>query len=76
MELLADYAIIWLVVGLFILLAVTTPNFLSQVNLRNMLDQQSLILIAATGIAIFAVLSFISHLLLRKWHESAIKREG
>ena len=34
------------------------------------------ILIAATGIAIFAVLSFISHLLLRKWHESAINREG
>lgn len=36
----------------------------------------ALILIAATGIAIFAVLSFVSHLLLRKWHESAIRREG
>ena len=36
----------------------------------------ALILIAATGIAIFALLSFVSHLLLRKWHESAIKREG
>ena len=36
----------------------------------------ALILIAATGIAIFALLSFISHLLLRKWHESALKREG
>lgn len=34
-----------------------------------------LILISAMGVAIFAVLSFVSHLLLRKWHESAIKRE-
>ena len=40
-SLLADYAIIWLVVGLFVLLAVTTPNFLSQVNLRNMLEGHS-----------------------------------
>ncbi len=36
----------------------------------------ALILIAATGIAIFGLLSFISHLLLRKWHESAVKRDG
>ncbi len=36
----------------------------------------ALILIAATGIAIFALLSFISHLMLRKWHESAVRREG
>jgi len=36
----------------------------------------ALILIAATGIAIFGLLSFMSHMLLRKWHESAIKREG
>ncbi|MEO1494557.1 MAG: ABC transporter permease [Pseudomonadota bacterium] len=36
----------------------------------------ALILIAATGIAIFGLLSFVSHLLLRKWHESAIKRDG
>ncbi len=35
----------------------------------------ALLLIALTGVLIFAVLSFISHLLLRKWHESAIKRE-
>jgi len=47
-SLLTDYAIIWLVVGLFVLLAVTTPNFLSQANLRNILDQQSLVLIAAS----------------------------
>lgn len=35
----------------------------------------ALLLIAFTGVAIFAVLSFISHLLLHKWHESAVKRE-
>ncbi|MFY9211936.1 MAG: ABC transporter permease [Aestuariivita sp.] len=36
----------------------------------------ALILIALTGVVIFAGLSFISHMLLRKWHESALKREG
>lgn len=36
----------------------------------------ALILIAVTGVVIFAGLSFISHMLLRKWHESALKREG
>ena len=36
----------------------------------------ALILISAMGIVIFAVMSLISHLALRKWHESAIKREG
>jgi len=35
----------------------------------------ALFLIAMTGVAIFAILSFVSHLLLHKWHESAIKRE-
>lgn len=35
----------------------------------------ALILIASTGIVIYAVLSFISWLLLHKWHESALKRE-
>ncbi len=35
----------------------------------------ALFLIAMTGVAIYATLSFISHMLLRKWHESAIKRE-
>jgi NitT/TauT family transport system permease protein len=27
------------------------------------------------GVFIFAALSLVSHLLLRKWHESALKRE-
>ena len=35
----------------------------------------ALFLIAGAGVAIYALTSFISHLLLRKWHESAIKRE-
>lgn len=35
----------------------------------------ALILIASTGIVIYAVLSFISWMLLHKWHESALKRE-
>jgi NitT/TauT family transport system permease protein len=34
----------------------------------------ALILISATGIAIFLVLSLISHLVLRRWHESAARR--
>ncbi len=36
----------------------------------------SLILISATGIMIFLTFSLISHLVLRKWHESAMKREN
>ena len=35
----------------------------------------ALLLIAGTGVVIFAALSLLSHLLLRKWHESALKRE-
>ncbi|HMO08684.1 MAG TPA: ABC transporter permease [Paracoccaceae bacterium] len=35
----------------------------------------ALLLIATTGVVIFAGLSLLSHLMLRKWHESAVKRE-
>jgi NitT/TauT family transport system permease protein len=35
----------------------------------------ALLLIAAMGVAIFGLTSLLSHLLLRKWHESALKRE-
>ena len=55
-SLLADYAIIWLVLGLFVFLALTTPNFLTQPNMRNILDQQSLHLIAAS----FATITLIA----------------
>ncbi|WP_342360617.1 ABC transporter permease [Terrarubrum flagellatum] len=36
----------------------------------------ALMLISFTGICIFLVLSLLSHLLLRKWHESAVRREN
>jgi NitT/TauT family transport system permease protein len=36
----------------------------------------ALLLLSVTGIAIFFVLSLVSHLLLRRWHESAVAREG
>jgi NitT/TauT family transport system permease protein len=35
----------------------------------------ALILISLAGIAIFAVLSFVQHFTLRRWHESALDRE-
>lgn len=35
----------------------------------------ALILISATGIVIFLVLSWVSHMILRRWHESALKQE-
>ncbi|MBF9030105.1 ABC transporter permease subunit [Rhodobacterales bacterium HKCCE3408] len=35
----------------------------------------ALILIAGTGVLIFATTTLISHLALRKWHESALKRD-
>lgn len=35
----------------------------------------ALALVAAMGVFIFAALSVLSHLLLRKWHESALSRE-
>ena len=36
----------------------------------------ALVLLSLTGIVIFLLLSFVSHLLLHKWHESALKREN
>ncbi|MEM9961197.1 MAG: ABC transporter permease [Pseudomonadota bacterium] len=35
----------------------------------------AVLLVALTGVAIFAVVSLISHLVLRRWHESALTRE-
>lgn len=35
-----------------------------------------LVLISLTGVAIFTLTSLISHLLLRHWHESAVRREN
>jgi NitT/TauT family transport system permease protein len=36
----------------------------------------ALFLIALVGVVIFALTAFVSHILLRKWHESAIRREA
>ena len=36
----------------------------------------ALVMISLSGIAIFLATSLISHLLLRRWHESAIRREN
>ncbi|HVY19036.1 MAG TPA: ABC transporter permease [Bauldia sp.] len=36
----------------------------------------ALVLLSATGVAIYGVTSLISWLLLRKWHESAVRREN
>jgi NitT/TauT family transport system permease protein len=36
----------------------------------------ALALISACGIAVFAALGLLQHLLLRRWHESALAREG
>jgi NitT/TauT family transport system permease protein len=36
----------------------------------------ALLLLSLAGIAIFALLSLLSHLALRRWHESAVTREG
>lgn len=36
----------------------------------------ALLLISLTGIAIFFLFTLLSHLLLRRWHESALKREN
>jgi NitT/TauT family transport system permease protein len=33
-------------------------------------------MISLSGIAIFLCTSWISHMLLRRWHESALKREN
>ena len=36
----------------------------------------ALVLLSLSGIVIFLALSYLSHLLLHKWHESALKREN
>jgi NitT/TauT family transport system permease protein len=33
----------------------------------------ALVLVSGTGIAIFLLLTLLSHLLLRRWHESAMR---
>jgi NitT/TauT family transport system permease protein len=35
----------------------------------------AVILISITGVIIFMAFSLLSHLVLRRWHESAVRRE-
>lgn len=49
---LSDYGIIWVTLLLFIGLWQTTENFMTTANIRNVLDQQSLILIAGAALTL------------------------
>lgn len=52
---LTNYGIVWLTIALFVLLAVTTDNFVSADNFRNILDQQSIILIVAVFVTMLLI---------------------
>lgn len=52
---LTNYGIVWLTVILFVALAATTPNFLSADNFRNILDQQSIVLIVAVFVTMLLI---------------------
>ncbi len=48
----SDYGIIWVTIALFLALSQTSDAFLTVANLRNVLDQQSLILIAGAALTL------------------------
>ena len=52
---LGRFGIVLAVVALFIILALTTPGFISGVNLRNLLDQQAPFLIAAAPLTLVLI---------------------
>lgn len=52
LEGLFNFAIVWVVIALFVGLSLTTEGFLTYANLKNVLDQQSLLLIAAAAATI------------------------
>jgi len=52
LRILTDYGIIWITIALFIVLTVTSSSFLTTGNLRNIVDQQSLIIIAASAMTL------------------------
>ena len=52
---LTNYGIVWLTVVLFVALAATTPNFVSVDNFRNILDQQSIVLIVAVFVTMLLI---------------------
>jgi len=48
----ADFGIVWVTVALFVLLSQTSDVFLTAANLRNVLDQQALLLIAGSALTL------------------------
>ncbi len=52
---LTNYGIVWLTIALFGLLATTTENFISADNFRNILDQQSIVLIVAVFVTMLLI---------------------
>lgn len=52
---LTNYGIVWLTIALFVLLATTTENFISADNFRNILDQQSIVLIVAVFVTMLLI---------------------
>ena len=52
---LTNYGIVWLTIALFVLLATTTENFNSADNVRNILDQQSIVLIVAVFVTMLLI---------------------
>lgn len=52
---LTNYVIVWLTLALFLLLAFTTDNFISADNFRNILDQQSIVLIVAVFVTMLLI---------------------
>ena len=58
---LADIGILWITVALFVLLWQTSDAFLTTANLRNIVDQQSLIVLAGAA-ATLTLISGNSHI--------------
>lgn len=52
---LTNYGIVWLTIGLFAGLALTTNNFVSVDNFRNIMDQQSIVLIVAVFVTMLLI---------------------
>jgi ribose transport system permease protein len=52
---LTRYGIVWAVLALFVILALTTPGFISGANLRNLLDQQAPVLIVAAPLTLILI---------------------
>jgi ribose transport system permease protein len=52
MRRLTEYGIIWITLGLFVFLSISSRSFLTGANLRNIVDQQSLIVIGGAAMTL------------------------